>query len=234
MTNLIDLAKQRYWVLTLLLGAALVLLPCVTIDKDYNWVTHAPNTLWPVVIGIALLVISAFAFWFANASTRTQEAGAGLDLTRVKEVNGALSTIVSGCEIRVIGGRIEDYAAVPGLAIVLPCNEYFDDRCADDTRSALGAYVSRVFEGQAAALVSLIKEECRKRFGTGTEYQKTNEERAELWCGSLPSTHQATGKVDSDRSCLHNHTTGGRGSGIADHLPLRRYARAIRPTRGRA
>jgi len=107
------------------------------------------------------------------------DIGGGLDLTRVRESNGVLSTNVGGCEIRVVSGRIEEQAGKAGAAVVLPCNEYFDDRCAGDTRSALGAYVNRMFEGRVAEFISLMKDECRRRLGPGVEQQKTDDERAE-------------------------------------------------------
>lgn len=62
--------------------------------------------------------------------------------------------------------------------MVLPCNEYFDDRCAHDTKSALGAFVNKVFEGEVDEFISLSKEECRKRRVTGVEQQKTVDECA--------------------------------------------------------
>jgi hypothetical protein len=112
-------------------------------------------------------------------SSRADDVGAGLDLTRVKERDGVLWTTVEGCEIRIVEGRIEDHVCEAGVVIALPCNEYFDDRCVGDTKSALGAYVNRVFEGQTAAFVSLMKNECQKKFGKGVEQQKTDDERAE-------------------------------------------------------
>lgn len=177
-----ELAKQPYWVTTLILGVALIVFPCLTIDKEYRWATHPPSTFWPVAVGIILLLLSMMSFGFTMVSTRNTagwDVGAGLDLTRVKEVDGVLSTTVGRCEIRVVEGRIEDYTPEAGTVIILPCNEYFDDRCVSDTGSALGAYVNRVFEGQAAAFISLVKSEIRKRLGPGTEQQKTNDERAE-------------------------------------------------------
>jgi hypothetical protein len=74
--------------------------------------------------------------------------GAGVDLSRVKESDGALSTMVGDCEIRVVTGRIEDQAHMPGSAIALPSNEYFDDECVRDPRSALGAYVGGSLKGR--------------------------------------------------------------------------------------
>jgi hypothetical protein len=97
----------------------------------------------------------------------------------VQEDKGISWTSVEECEIRVVTGSIEKQVLVGGSAIVLPCNEYFDDECAADARSALGAYVGRAFEGQAKAFIALANEECRKGLGPGVEQQKTNELRAE-------------------------------------------------------
>lgn len=176
-----EFVKQPYWVIALILGVALVTFPSVTINKDYHWITHRPNTFIPVYIGIGLLLLSSVGFWFtllSKPSKNGDDVGAGLDLTRVKESDGALWTTVGGCEIRVVNGRIEDQAGKAGMAIALPCNEYFDDRCVGDTRSALGAYVNRVFEGQIEEFISTTKDECRKKLGAGVERQKTNDECA--------------------------------------------------------
>jgi hypothetical protein len=175
------LVKQPYWAVALILGAALVAFPCVTIDKDNHWATHPPSTLVPVSIGIALLLPSSAAFGLTlvwSRPVRAEEAGAGPDLTRVHESDGVLSATAGSCEIRVVQGRIEDCVHASGAAIVLPCNEYFDDHCVNDTRSALGAYVNRVFDGQVTGFVSLIRDECKRKLGAGTEQQKTDDERA--------------------------------------------------------
>jgi hypothetical protein len=174
------LIKQPYWIVALIVGAVLVLIPCITISKDYVLSAHAPATLVPVVVGIALLAISALAFTVATLPRRTSfdDVGAGLDLSRVKEREGVFSTTVGGCEIRVVSGRIEECPNDGGGVIVLPCNEYFDDRCVGDTKSALGAYVNRSFEGQVPTFNTLIKDECQRRLGPGTEQQKTTDERA--------------------------------------------------------
>lgn len=172
-----ELLKQPYWVLALVLGVILVLVPYVTVDKDYRWNTHPATATLPVWIGTALLVLSAGGFLLTFRSQ--QRAGTGLDLSRVKESDGVLSTSVGGCEIRVTSGRIEDVPRVRSVAVVLPCNEYFDDECAKDTNSALGAYVNRVFDGQAATFATLIQHERQRQLGPGVEEQKTSNQRAE-------------------------------------------------------
>lgn len=105
--------------------------------------------------------------------------GGGVDLKRTKEKDGVLWTTVSGCEIRVVNGRIEDYAHADQVAVVLPCYEYFDEGCIGDERSALGAYVKWVFKERSAEFASLVKREAGARLGPGTEEQKTHETRGQ-------------------------------------------------------
>jgi hypothetical protein len=173
------LAKQPFWVITLVIGAVLVALPCVTVDKSFRWESHPPNTYWLLGVGLALVLLSALAYGFTlvqGAAGAAGEAG-GADLSAVKQSKGMLWTSVGSCEIRVTYGRIETHELAPGSAVVLPCNEYFDDRSVRDLRTALGSYVVRVFDGQAADLVALVAQECRKRLGEGVEQQKTEDER---------------------------------------------------------
>jgi hypothetical protein len=173
------LLKQPYWIIALIFGALLVAFPSVTIDKDNHWQPHAPSTYVPVIIGILLLILSALAFGYTQIwKQQTDDVGAGVDLKRVTECDGGFATVVNGCEIRVVTGRIEEYAGNQGLAVVLPCSEYFDDLCVGDMRSALGSYVNRVFDGRSAEFISLVAEGCRKKFGAGVEQQKTHDQRA--------------------------------------------------------
>jgi hypothetical protein len=172
MDSLKAFLKQPYWVIALVLGVGLV---------ASHWATHPPSTLVPVVVGIGLLILSALAFGYTlwTKDKTDEDKGAGLDLTRVREDNGVMCTTVSGCEIRVLSGRLQDYNTGAETAIVLPCNEYFDDQCAGDTKSALGAYVNRAFDGQVEAFASLVKDECRKKLGQGVAQQKTDNECAQ-------------------------------------------------------
>jgi hypothetical protein len=176
------LLKQPHWVIALLLGVLLIGSACTTIGKDKVWETHGPTTYWLAGPGVGLLLLSLVGFGFTQLprhGANGDHSGAGLDITRVKERNGALCTTVAGCEIRVVNGRIEDYPQEPAITIVLPCNEYFDDDCAHDPRSALGACVNRVFKGQADAFVSLMKEESRRQLGPGERQKKTHQEDGE-------------------------------------------------------
>jgi len=56
------------------------------------------------------------------------------------------------------------------------CNVHI---CATPSRvRALGAYVHKVFDGAVEEFIACSKEECRRRFGSGIEQQKTVDERA--------------------------------------------------------
>lgn len=176
MTGLITkLLDQPIWVIALILGAGLVAFPCVTVDKSFYWSPHPPVTFVPVVIGIILVLLSIVASGFMIFQDGATNAATGIDLKHVKEDHEALWTTIGDCEVRVIDGRIEDQPRAAGSAVALPCNEYFDDECAYDRRSALGAYVNCTFEGQVDAFISLTKEECRKKLGSGVNQQKTDE-----------------------------------------------------------
>jgi hypothetical protein len=175
------LIKQPYSTLALIAGVLLVTLPSITIDKDHWVAAHPPTTYVLVVIGVVLVILSAVGFWLTlprKNSSDPATAGQGLDLTRVQERDGVLWTNVSGCDIRVVAGRLEEQVSESGTVVVLPCNEYFDDRCAGDTKSALGAYVNKEFKGQVHEFISLIQAECARKLGPGEEHQKTKESRA--------------------------------------------------------
>ncbi|HZT43560.1 MAG TPA: macro domain-containing protein [Chthonomonadaceae bacterium] len=174
-----EMLKQPYWVITLLLGAGLVALPCITIDKNNHWTSHSPKTYLLVVIGVLLLILSMASYWFTLLTKPSRdEAGTGLDLTCVKEEKDALWTTVGDCEIRVVEGQIENQQVEEGGAIALPCNEYFDASCVKDKRSALGAYANRVFGGQLDEFATLIETEAQNKLSPGNVQQKTNEELA--------------------------------------------------------
>jgi O-acetyl-ADP-ribose deacetylase (regulator of RNase III) len=103
---------------------------------------------------------------------------AGLDPTLVTENDGVVSATISGWNVNPVTGRIEDFSATEQTVIVLPCNEYFDDECAFDKRSALGAYVNRTFPGRTQEFMSKVKAECQVRLGPGTQREKVNGEKA--------------------------------------------------------
>lgn len=179
---LVALQKLPFSLALLISGVALVAISCVTIDKDYRWVTHEPQPFLLIGVGAALIVASLITHAFdltSKSKPQGDEFSARLGQAQLKEKDGVLWTAVGGCDIRVTYGRIEEYSHKADQVVVLPCNEYFDDRCVDDRRSALGAYSNRAFDGRVNEFVSLLKNECSKKWGSGTQQQKTDRELAE-------------------------------------------------------
>jgi hypothetical protein len=179
--------KQPYWVIVFAAGALMVGLPCVSFDKNHNISTHNPQSWFLVSAGGALIILSVLAFLMnlildhvvkqSAAKAQIAESG-GLDTSQVLERDGALSTKIGDCEIRVIFGRLEDFRPAEEAVFVLPCNEYFDRGCVADVRSALGAYVNRAFAGRGADFATLVEAECWQKLGPPEVRQKTNNEAA--------------------------------------------------------
>ena len=167
-----QLLKQNYSVIILIVGAFLSGISCITVSqKDTYLQTHSPTPLALFVLGLVLILVSVAAF--AHSVWQSPDPG-GLDLSVVKESRGIFSTTIDNeCEIRVVKGKLQDYAQRERTAVVLPCNEYFDDECARDLDSALGAYVNNVFKNRCDAFMSLVCEQCPRVFGDGVEQEKT-------------------------------------------------------------
>ena len=99
--------------------------------------------------------------------------------SNVWECAGGFRASVGASEISIVAGRIEDHAAGPETVVVLPCNEYFEDHCTSDTRTALGVYINRHCAGMTSAFSDLVRQQCLTRFGIGKQQQKTMDELVE-------------------------------------------------------
>lgn len=159
----------------------------------------------------------AFGFTLWSKHVADKNAATGLDLSRVRQTKGTISTTVSNCEVRVVEGRLEEWVLDPGTTVVLPCNEYFDDQCVGDTKSALGAYVNKMFEGQVDSFISLAKGECKKKLGSGVMEHKTSEESEESFgAGRCVLIQKPLGKVSP--IALVSTTTQRAGEGLVARI----------------
>lgn len=130
--------------------------------------------------------------------------------------NGFRAT-VGASEISIVTGRIENYPVGPERVIALPCNEYFEDHCTNDTRTALGMYINRRCVGTEAIFSDLVRQQCVTRFGVGTQQQKTEEEWSESH-GAGRAILVSDPSRNSAGIALVSTTTQRAGQGLASRM----------------
>jgi hypothetical protein len=80
----------------------------------------------------------------------------------VRQGDNSYSVTHGRLTIRVIMGRIEQSDCADDGLIALPANEFFDDDCINDPRSALGAYMQHHFAGRIPEIQALVAAELRR------------------------------------------------------------------------
>lgn len=84
-------------------------------------------------------------------------------LTQVRAQGCGSSFVLGGTTIEVSHGLIQDAASDEEIGIVLPANEFFDDDCVNDPKSALGAFVQHFFHGEVPAFQHLMAQALERR-----------------------------------------------------------------------
>lgn len=99
----------------------------------------------------------------ALKSLLVEEQGGGLSDLGIARVSNGYRMRLDRTDVNVQFGDIRTCDAVaPGAAVALPANEFFDDDCVGDTRSALGAYVQHVFPGRAKEVQDVLAQKLRQ------------------------------------------------------------------------
>jgi hypothetical protein len=76
---------------------------------------------------------------------------------KISKLDNGITAKLSNTNINIRFGRLEKLAeASEDSLVVLPANEYFDDECINDKKSALGAYVNHKFTNQTEAVKDAI------------------------------------------------------------------------------
>lgn len=80
------------------------------------------------------------------------------DASRVRNIPNGYCVSLGEMTINVILGRIEDSDCSDECCMVaLPANEFFDDECIHDSRSALGAFMQHHFKGKIPEIQTLVR-----------------------------------------------------------------------------
>jgi len=81
------------------------------------------------------------------------------DIGRVKKIKNGYSTLLDEMAVNVVFGKIEefDYSDEECL-VALPANEFFDDDCINDSKSALGAFMKFNFNENIPEIQELVRD----------------------------------------------------------------------------
>ena len=157
------LEKQKYPVILSAFGFLLVMASYFEVNIANRHISKAINPIYPLyILGIFIIGISIFLYIFEEISLDHilgKSTFHWLKLGKVKKIKNGFRAIVNSSEINIIFGRIESIDNdFDTSLIVLPANEFFDDECINDKRSALGAFVQAKYPNQTDQIQYLIKE----------------------------------------------------------------------------
>jgi hypothetical protein len=140
----------------LIFGLILILCSTFEIDditklkiKPY----HHP-LYWALSLGLILVVISIYFY-------RNSELLFLFNTTKVKKVNNEYIVTTDKANIKIHFGKIEEVynGEDSSSVVVLPANEFFDDDCINDKRSALGSFMQEKFGNRIHEIQQLINEQ---------------------------------------------------------------------------
>ena len=80
-------------------------------------------------------------------------------LSKVRSTDNGYITTIDHAKFEVCFGQIQNFFKVSTQdLIVLPANDLFDDKCINDTRSALGAFINQFFSNKIHEICLLVRE----------------------------------------------------------------------------
>lgn len=147
--------NQKYPAIVLFLGFLLILIGFVDVQdiSKFKVVARSSPIYLAITIGSVLILSSFLTYLFDEVLLGWSR------FNKVKKLKNGYQILVDNTEVNVLFGRIEEIASEhPESTVVLPANEYFDDECIDDSRSALGAYINNNFVNQSEEVKNIIKE----------------------------------------------------------------------------
>lgn len=172
------LAKSRYQVVALVVSALLILTSVYEMEDITKLrLTPLAHPVYPLFVVGVLLMAASVVTVVLPSWPRSPVAG------QITARRDSITTNIGQNSLRVEAGRLETSVSDPDCSlIVLPANEYFDDECIGDTKSALGAFVQVKLGGRTAEfqtevnaqLACLSSEEVvvegksKRRYGVGS------------------------------------------------------------------
>ncbi len=151
---LTQLFKQPVFAVITAFGCVLILGGLFQVD-DITKLAVSPLTqplYLSVILGVLLTATGVGLYAVTNLSFTT------FSISNVKRLPNGYSIEHSGFVLNVLLGRIESIECSDNdCMIALPANEFFDDECITDVRSALGAYMQHHFKDNIPKIEAVVK-----------------------------------------------------------------------------
>jgi hypothetical protein len=150
------LFKQKFPVIVVLLGVLLTLLSFFNVEDIRQLkLSVYPTPIYPIfAVGVLLILISIVLFALTESYIDWRF------FSKIRTEEDAYSVKIGSSNLRVRFGRIEECEAADASCLVaLPANEFFDDECISDQRSALGAYIHKAFPDGVSEIRALIEKQ---------------------------------------------------------------------------
>ena len=147
------LEKQKYPVILLVLGAFLIFGGFFEIKDLTKLQIHPHDDPYYIIVlaGLLLSLLSAFLYLFDEVTF------GWIGFRKIRNLSNGITAKLSNTNINIRFGRLEKLSEESEESlVVLPANEFFDDECINDKKSALGAYVNYKFTNQTESIESLI------------------------------------------------------------------------------
>jgi O-acetyl-ADP-ribose deacetylase (regulator of RNase III) len=161
------LLTRPFYVLVFVGGLLLLLASCFNTDIFKLQLSSPHNPIvWLFVPGLLLSLGSVALFSLVETDIGWMHS------VKTVKVDGGCQAAVGRCYLRVVYGRIEECRAAESLAVVLPTNEFFDDECIRDGRSALGAYVLKNFPAGVEQIQREVQSQLQGRCTETVEKEK--------------------------------------------------------------
>lgn len=158
------LEKQKHPVILSALGFLLIIVSYFDVsDIAKLQISRASSPIYALYILGVFLILTSIIIYILEENSINSFLGNStlgwLTLGKIRKTDNGFSSVVNSSTINIVFGRIESLESDAATSlIVLPSNEFFDDECINDRRSALGAFIQAKFPNQVDLIQDLIKE----------------------------------------------------------------------------
>jgi hypothetical protein len=153
------ISKQRYPVILLLAGICLMFLGCYSLSGELLKPQVKPVPTNAVFVGLGVLaIVGSGTLFVLDEDFIAYRRGC-----KIRSSEFGFETTFRDSELGVCFGVLQDLydPSDQGSVVVLPANEFFDERCFQDGRTSAGAFISKYFPQEANALKELVDHELR-------------------------------------------------------------------------